>query len=77
MLAPSMEPEEFGPSFRALRHSNGPAIAVKMVGANIGSTGDGAPLQGAKNLRTSALSCLVLQNLDAYTLRSAFRADCI
>ena len=54
ILAPSTQPEGFGLSFRAPRHSNGPAIATKMVGANIGSTGDDTPLRGTKNLRTSA-----------------------
>jgi hypothetical protein len=34
MLSPLMEPKGFGPSLRAPRHSNGPALAAKIAGAN-------------------------------------------
>ena len=46
-----------------------------MVGANIGSTGDGAPLRDAKNLRRPVPCCLSLQNLDIYTLHNVIRAE--
>ena len=50
---------------------------AKMVGANISSMGDGAPLQGAKNLRTSAFPAWYFKTLDTYTLCSTIRVDCI
>ena len=48
MLTPSMEPEGSGQSLKAPIHSNGLAIAAKMAGANIGSTGDGSPPTGCQ-----------------------------
>jgi hypothetical protein len=59
MLAPLIEPKGYVPSFKAPRHLNGPAIAVKMEGANIGSMGDGSPPTGGQEPQNQCLSYLV------------------
>jgi hypothetical protein len=59
MLSPSLEPKGFVPSLKSPRNSNGLAIATKMVGANIGSTGDGNPPTGCQEPQNQCLPCLV------------------
>ena len=44
-----------------------------MAGANIGSTGDGAPLWGAKNLKTSAFPAWHFKIPDTYALCGVVR----
>ena len=68
MLAPLMEIEGSRPSLKDPRHLNGPARAAKMEGANIGSMGDGNPLEGSQEPQNQ---CLILPGI------SNFRHICL
>jgi hypothetical protein len=58
MYASPMRPRGSRLNYKVLKALPWPA---KMAGANIGSMGDGAPLWGANNLRTSSFSSWYLE----------------
>ena len=76
MLAPSMEPGVSGPSLRTPRHLNGHAIAAKIAGSNIVSTGDGSPPVRCQEPQNQCLPYQLLEISDTYTLCSVVRVDC-